>query len=65
MVLGQDQDTLGGGFQETMINFFSNNIVDHTVKKVAIFLSPAGMSFTKLYQAGSNIIIPGQGEFGK
>ncbi len=38
----------------------------HTVKKrLAIFPSTAGMSLTKLSQAGKIIIIPGQGEFGK
>jgi hypothetical protein len=30
-----------------------------------IFLSPAGMSLTKLSLARKNKIIPGQGEFGK
>jgi hypothetical protein len=30
-----------------------------------IFPSPAGMSLTKLFLAGNNLIIPGQGEFGK
>jgi hypothetical protein len=32
-------------------------------KRLAIFPSPAGMSLTKLYLAGKNLIIPGQGEF--
>jgi hypothetical protein len=31
---------------------------------VSFFLSPAGMSLTKLSLAGNNLIIPGQGEFG-
>jgi hypothetical protein len=30
-----------------------------------IFPSPAEMSLTKLSLAGNNLIIPGQGEFGK
>jgi hypothetical protein len=29
------------------------------------FLSPAGMSLTKLSLAGNDLIIPDQGEFGK
>ncbi len=33
------------------------------IKRLAIFLSPAGMSLTKLTQARNNFIIPGQGEF--
>jgi hypothetical protein len=36
----------------------------YTVKKVAVFLSPAGMSLTKLFLAGNILIIPGQREFG-
>jgi hypothetical protein len=34
----------------------------HCKKKLAVFLSPAGMSFTKLYLAGNNLIFPGQGK---
>ncbi len=37
----------------------------HCKKLLAIFPSPAGMSLTKLSLAGNNLIIPGQGEFGK
>jgi hypothetical protein len=38
----------------------------YTVKKrLAVFLFPAGMSLTKLSLAGNNLIIPGEGEFGK
>jgi hypothetical protein len=36
----------------------------HCKKMLAIFPSPAGMSLTKLSQAGNYFIIPGQGEFG-
>jgi hypothetical protein len=36
----------------------------HCKKRLAIFLSPAGMSLTKLSLAGNNLIIPGQGGFG-
>ncbi len=40
---------------------------EHTVKKFSDFLSPAGMSITKLSLAGNNLITcsPGQEEFGK
>jgi hypothetical protein len=34
-------------------------------KKVSHFLFPSGMSLTKLFLAGNNLIIPGQGEFGQ
>ncbi len=37
----------------------------HCKKRLAVFLSLAGMSLTKLSLAGNNLIIPGQGEFGK
>jgi hypothetical protein len=37
----------------------------HCKKRLAIFPSPARMSLTKLSLAGKNVIIPGQGEFGK
>jgi hypothetical protein len=33
----------------------------YTVKRLSIFLSPVGMSLTKLLP---NLIIPGKGEFG-
>jgi hypothetical protein len=40
--------------------------VNYTLKKrLAVFPSPAGMSLTKLSLAGNNLILPGQGEFGK
>ncbi len=39
---------------------------DHALWKLfAIFPSPAGMSLTKLFLAGNNLIISGQREFGK
>jgi hypothetical protein len=37
----------------------------HCKKILAVFPSPAGMSLTKLSLAGNNLIISGQGEFGK
>ncbi len=37
----------------------------HCKKRLAVFPSPAGMSLTKLSLVGNNLIIPGQGEFGK
>jgi hypothetical protein len=37
---------------------------DYTVKRLTIFPSPAGISATKLSLAESNLIIPGQREFG-
>jgi hypothetical protein len=37
----------------------------HCKKRFESFLSPAGMSLTKLSLTGNNLIIPGQGEFGK
>ncbi len=45
-------------------------LVTYTVKKGwgeggAVFPSPVGMSFTKLFLARNYSIIPGQGEFGK
>jgi hypothetical protein len=36
----------------------------YTVKRASLFLSPAGMSPTKLSLAGYNLIIPDQGESG-
>ncbi len=44
---------------------YPNKIAHYTVKNLAIFASPAGMSLTKLSLAGNNLNIPGQGEFGK
>jgi hypothetical protein len=35
----------------------------HCKKRLRIFLSPAGMSLTKLFLAGNNIIFLRQGEF--
>jgi hypothetical protein len=44
----------------------SGGPLQYTVKKIlSIFLSPAGKSLTKLSLDGNNLIIPGQGEFGK
>ncbi len=41
------------------------NIIAYTVKKrLAIFLSPVGMSLTKLSLAENNLFFSGQGEFG-
>ncbi len=37
----------------------------HCKKRLVVFPSPGGMSLTKLSLAGTNLIIPGQGEFGK
>jgi hypothetical protein len=36
----------------------------HCKKRLAIFLSPAGTSRTKLSLPGNNLIIPGQDELG-
>ncbi len=36
----------------------------HCKKRLAIFLSPDGMSLTTLSLARNNLIIPDQGEFG-
>jgi hypothetical protein len=33
-------------------------------KRSLIFLSQAGMSLTKLFQVGNNLIVTGQGQFG-
>ncbi len=41
-----------------------NEGLSHCEKRLPIFLSPAGMSLTKLSLAGNNLIIPGLGEFG-
>ncbi len=45
-----------------MINFLS--VEGYTVKKVSDIPPTAGMSLTKLSQAGKNKIIPRQEEFG-
>jgi hypothetical protein len=37
----------------------------HCKKRLTVFLSPAGMSLTKLSLVGNNLIIPSQEEFGK
>jgi hypothetical protein len=37
----------------------------HCKRSFSIFPSPAGRSLTKLSLDGNNLIIPGQGEFGK
>ncbi len=37
--------------------------LQHCKKWLAIFPSPAGMSYTELSLAGNNKTIPGQGEF--
>ncbi len=37
----------------------------HCKKESPVFPSPAGMSLTKFSLAKNNLIIPGQGEFGK
>jgi hypothetical protein len=39
--------------------------IRHCKKRLTIFPSPAGMSLTKLSLTGNNLIIAGQGEFGK
>jgi hypothetical protein len=39
-------------------------VVLHCKKRLPIFLTPSGMSLTKLSLAGKKIIIPGQEEFG-
>ncbi len=36
----------------------------HCKKRLLFFPSPAGMSLTKLSLAGTNLTIPGRGEFG-
>ncbi len=37
----------------------------HCKKELAVFPSPAGMSLTKLFLGGNNLIFPAQGEFGQ
>ncbi len=39
---------------------YSTDTTQYTVKRLAIFPSLAGMSQTKLFLAGQNLIIPGQ-----
>jgi hypothetical protein len=46
-------------------NFHVTDQPIHCKKRLAIFPSPGGMSLTKLSLAGENLIIPGQGAFGK
>jgi hypothetical protein len=47
-----------------LTNWFQAFLYIYKVKKVFVFLVPVGMSLTKLFFAGNNLIIPGQGEFG-
>jgi hypothetical protein len=42
----------------------AKKVMEHCKKRLRIFLSPAGMSLTKLSLAGNNLIFPGQSEFG-
>jgi hypothetical protein len=46
-----------------LIKRYSIHIM-HCKKRLLIFLSPAGMSQTKLSPVGNNLINPDQGEFG-
>jgi hypothetical protein len=50
-----------------LVQWFNAEIEDitHFKKRLSIFPFPVGMSLTKLSQAGKNLNIPGQGEFGK
>ncbi len=41
------------------------NVYVHCKKRSGVFPSPVGLSLTKLSLAGKNLIIPGQGVFGK
>jgi hypothetical protein len=50
----------GGSF-----NIFRKKNTLHCKERLGVFPSLAGMSLTKLSLAGNNLIIPGQGEFGK
>jgi hypothetical protein len=43
MVLGQDQDTLGGGFQATIICFFTNNMQNIRTPSGAAFRKPSSV----------------------
>jgi hypothetical protein len=70
----QFQAPLVGKYCFELVGFFSHNLSEqlvfenvkiHCKKRLAVFLSPAGMSLTKLSLAGKYYIIPGQGEFGK
>ncbi len=49
----------------TLLQFVSMFQLIHCKKRLAIFLSPAGMSLIKLSLAGNYWIFPDQGEFGK
>ncbi len=40
------------------VHYLVNRSSNYTVKRLPIFLSPAGMSLTKLSQAGNNKIFP-------
>jgi hypothetical protein len=42
-----------------------DNFLIHRKKRFAIFMSPAGMSLTKLSLDENNLIIPAQGELGQ
>jgi hypothetical protein len=56
-----------GGCGVHRINWL-HSYIPHRKKSFSIFPSPAGMSLTKLFLGGNNlydVIIPGQGEFGK
>jgi hypothetical protein len=62
----------GGPNEKKYCRSFLSTPDQYTVKKrLAVFPSPAGMSLTKLSLAKNNLIkfgnliIPGQGEFGK
>jgi hypothetical protein len=45
--------------------FFPHSLGEvHCKKLLTIFPSPAGMSLTKTFLAGNNLIIPRQEEFG-
>jgi hypothetical protein len=48
----------------TAIGMFKPHMNTYTVKKVTDFPVPSRDVTTKLYLAGNNLIIPGQGEFG-
>jgi hypothetical protein len=49
----------------TSIYFFNTLKYIHCKKGLAVFPSPAGMSLTKLFLGGNNLIFPAQGEFGQ
>ncbi len=48
----------------SMVMHTNHGLRLHCKKRLAIFPSSAGKPQTKLYLAGKNFIIPGQGEFG-